>query len=110
MAEILSWKFDYVPNENKWTVIQCEKYKDVLNYLRPQSIILISENEYKEKQNFVFFQLLKLTFNQCEIIFIDELTQHQINEKIDLFIRRNFKPKDKIEELEKTFFELLKLF
>ncbi len=109
MAEILAWKFDYTPIENKWTVINCEKYQDVLNFLRPQSIILISREEYDEKQNYLFFQLVKLSFNQCEIIFVDELASQQIDDKINFFIRRKFETNDKVEELETTFRNLSKL-
>ena len=109
MAEILTWKYDYEPIENKWTVIHCENFQDVLNFLRPQSIILISQKEYNEKANYLFFNLVRLAFSQSEIIFVDHVSFSDLNEKINSFVRRKFEPTDKVADLQNTFECLVKM-
>jgi hypothetical protein len=110
MAEILTWKFNYLPIDNQWTVINCEKREEILNYLRPQSIILISQKEFYKKNNYLFFNLINLAFSQSSIIFIDGLENKELNEEINNLIRRKFEPNDKVDIIKKTYQNLKKFF
>jgi hypothetical protein len=115
MSQILCWDIDYKPASKPWSTVKCQDKKKVLDYLQPDSIILVSSEIWASDEFKQFLTLSKVHYPNVQLGIVttgkkkgNSIVTYLKSSEIELFIqgcmRRQFKlvdHKKMIEDSEK---------
>ncbi len=102
MSQILCWNIDYTPTVKPWSTVKCPDKKKVVEYLQPDSIILVSSDIWAKEDYRQFLIMSKIHYPNIRlgivvkrkkkaIIMGTYLKTSEIENFIQASMRRHFK-------------------
>lgn len=119
MSQILCWAYEFQPDKFPESTVSCKDKNQITNYLTQTSIIIFNDLVLKNRENYLFLLLTKLSMPNTNLIHIngssnnnifEDVCENDLNQYLQKLLSKTFQIENKKANIDQVLRLIHKLF